>query len=118
MNELFANGAQFMWLVANTWWMIGDIHDHDYPNEDEWYPQRTKDCGNIMVAAIVILCFFYAVIKPWKLLNVDDPVATAHYDRTGLQVSGSGSVSGSSGSGNGSVSSGAVVAQLWWPWRG
>lgn len=84
-NELIANGCQFMWLLANTWWMIGDIHDHNFPDEEEWYPQRTKDCGNIMVAAIVILAVYYTVIKPWKLLHVDDPVATAHYDRTGLK---------------------------------
>jgi hypothetical protein len=84
-NEMFAQTGQLMWLFANTWWMIGDIHDKTFPDAAPWYPQRTKDCGNIMVAAIVLLSVYFLVVKPFKLLNVDHPVTVRHYDRTGLK---------------------------------
>ena len=84
-NEIMTNFSTFMWLFGNTWWMIGDIHDHNFPEEPAWYPQRTIDCRNIMVAALCLLGAYYLIVKPLKLFNVDNPDAMVHYDRTGLK---------------------------------
>lgn len=61
--------ASFLWLFANTWWMSGELHDWEYPNQPHLYEERKVQCRHIMEAALVWIGLYFLVIKPFKIFD-------------------------------------------------
>ena len=78
--EIWHGVAQFLWVFGNFWWMIGDVHDIEFPNQKPIYNQRQKDCEHIMEAALCWLGLWYLIIRPLKLLPEPDEEARRAYD--------------------------------------
>lgn len=66
------------------WWMAADLHDHQYPDAPQVYPQRTIEAGHMMLAALGFQVFYYCVIKPCKLFQPSREMEM-QYDDTQLQ---------------------------------
>jgi hypothetical protein len=85
-NEIFTGSSQLLWLIANLWWMSGELHDWQFrkmTNIPILYPDHTIVCGYILQMALAVLCVYYIFmrpmhIKPPSLESVD------HYNETGL----------------------------------
>lgn len=66
------------------WWMSGDIHDFQFPDEPLLYPQRSVEAGHMMEASIWFLCVYYLIVKPSAVFQPSHE-ADAEYDDTGLK---------------------------------
>jgi hypothetical protein len=78
--EIWHAVAQFLWVFGNFWWMIGDVHDVEFPGEKSMYDQRQTDCSHIMEAAMCWLALWYLVVRPLKLLPEPDAETSTDYD--------------------------------------
>lgn len=83
--ETIVSVAQLLWLVANFWWMTGEVHDYYFPNDYPQYEDRQRQASYIMMSALCWLGVYYFIIRPLGLLkpNAD---AVAIYDDTGLST--------------------------------
>jgi len=82
--EIIFGTGQFVWLFGNYWWMTGELHDHEYPNEPSIYNQRTYEAGIMLKCAFVFVAIFTLVMKPFGLLK-PRVEALNKYDRAGLR---------------------------------
>jgi hypothetical protein len=71
--------GQFFWLLANYWWMWGEIHDSEYPEEPPIFKDHTYQASAIMTAALLWIVAYYAVIAPFKLLPETSEESKAPY---------------------------------------
>lgn len=71
--------GQFFWLLANYWWMWGEIHDSEYPDEPKIYKDHTFQASIVMTAALLWIFAYYVVISPFKLLPITSEEALAPY---------------------------------------
>jgi hypothetical protein len=78
-DEVYSTIALFMWIFANYWWMTGDVHDDNYPNEPSIYDQRSYESAIILITAVCWLTVYYFVIIPFGVMPVS-PEAIAAYD--------------------------------------
>ena len=83
-NEIFTRFAVTIWIFANWWWITGEVHDWNYPDEPPLYDERTVQASYILDAGLCWLGIFYLIVKPLKLLDADNPVQLRRYDGTGL----------------------------------
>lgn len=83
IKEIWTTIGQILWLFANLWWMMGEIHDDNYPSDTPIYEQRMLDARYIMLATIIWFIIYYSIIKPCKICY---PTITSEaiYDNTGL----------------------------------
>ena len=51
--------------------MTGDLHDHQFPNEEPLYDIRTLEAGYVMQAALCWMAAYYLIVKPLKLFGGD-----------------------------------------------
>ena len=51
--------------------MTGDLHDHQFPNEEPVYDIRTLEAGYVMQAALCWMSVYYLIVKPLKLFGGD-----------------------------------------------
>ena len=82
-QEVWHTIAQIMWLYANLWWMQGELHDYQFPDEPPMMERRQSDAGYMMMVAILWLGIYYAVIKPLGYFPITDE-NRKEYDDTGL----------------------------------
>ena len=77
LNEFWSRFADFLWLFANYWWMIGETHDYEYPNEPSQYETKTREATVIMITALVWIASYYFILKPLGVVerfnNTDTP---------------------------------------------
>jgi hypothetical protein len=78
-DEVYNTIALFMWIFANYWWMTGETHDADYPDEPEIYDQRASESARILECALALLTVYYFAIVPFNLMP-SSPEALAAYD--------------------------------------
>jgi hypothetical protein len=78
-DEVYNTIALFMWIFANYWWMTGEVHDADYPEEPEIYDQRASESARILECALALLTVYYFAIIPFNLMP-SSPEAIAAYD--------------------------------------
>lgn len=78
--EIWHSAAQFLWVFGNFWWMIGDVHDVEFPKEKPIYDARQIACSHIMEGALALLAIWYLVIKPLRLLPDADAKTTRKYN--------------------------------------
>lgn len=68
--------AEFLWLFANFWWMIGELHDDHYgytDNDDNSIVDKyTHEGGCMLIATMVWVSLYYIILKPLKLLDEED----------------------------------------------
>lgn len=76
--------GQFLWLFANYWWMTGELHDSEYPNEASIYNMRTHQAGDILRSALIFVGVFVLLLKPCNLLEPTQD-SLNKYDRQGLK---------------------------------
>lgn len=71
------------WYVSFHGRMMGELHDHEFPNEPLWYPSRTIQAGHIMKSSLLLLALYYLIIRPFNIMppSVDSIEA---YNDTGL----------------------------------
>jgi len=81
--ETIVSISQLLWLVANFWWMTGEVHDYHYPDEPSQYLRRQQQASYIMIAALCWLGIYYLIIRPLGLLKPSEK-AISIYDDTGL----------------------------------
>ena len=62
--------------------MSADIATYRYPDVPAYYESRAEVAGDIMLSGLCWLTFFYLVIKPYKLLNCENPEALEKYENT------------------------------------
>lgn len=75
-NEMYMLVALTMWLCANFVWMSGEVFRGD---DDVVVPQSAA----IMQAAISMLLLYYFILKPFKLLPIDE-IVKLKYDEADL----------------------------------
>jgi hypothetical protein len=72
--------GQFFWLLSNYWWMWGEIHDSEYPDEPIIYPDHKQQAGVMMGSAFCWVLAYYVVIRPFKILPPTSDEALAAYE--------------------------------------
>jgi hypothetical protein len=77
--------GQFFWLLSNYWWMWGEIHDSEYPDEPKIYPDHTRQSSILMGCAFCWVLSYYVVVKPFKLLPAISDEAAAAYEVTDME---------------------------------
>ena len=82
--EIWHGIAQFLWVFGNFWWMIGDVHDVEFPDRKSMYDERQKGCQHIMEAALIWLALWYLIVRPLKLLPEPDEETARMYDEHDL----------------------------------
>lgn len=84
--EVIVSIAQLMWLIANVWWMTGELHDSKFPLESPIYDSRMEQAGIVLRAALVWLASYYILLKPfnWSIFR-PSPASEAEYNDTGLE---------------------------------
>ena len=85
-NEIFTRVAVTFWIFGNWWWITGEVHDWNYPDDPPIYDERTAQASYILDAGLCWLGVFYLIVKPLRLLGADDPEMLRRYDGTGLQT--------------------------------
>jgi hypothetical protein len=79
VNEFWSRFADLLWLFANYWWMLGETHDYEKPNEPSQYEAKTRQAAAIMITALVWIGSYYLVLKPFgvvdKFTNTPTPSA-------------------------------------------
>lgn len=83
-DEVYSTVALFMWIFANYWWMTGEVHDDNYPNEESIYTERANESAWILTAAVCYLSVYYFIIIPFNLMPVSAE-AIATYDDGSLK---------------------------------
>ena len=83
-NEIFIRVAVVIWIFGNWWWITGEVHDWNYPDEPKQYDIRTIETAYILDAGLCWLGLFYLIVKPLKLFDADNIVMLKRYDQTGL----------------------------------
>jgi len=83
-EEIFHGIGQFLWILANFFWMIGELHDDVYPDEPEVYDTNLARCKLTMEIAFGLFCVWYLVVKPLKIFPEPDPSIKMKYDECGL----------------------------------
>ena len=83
-DEVYSTIALFLWIFANYWWMTGDVHDDNYPDEPSIYDQRSNESAIILTTAVCWLTVYYFVIIPFGVMPVS-PEAIAAYDDGSFQ---------------------------------
>ena len=78
-DEVYNTACLFMWIFANYWWMTGETHDADYPDEPEIYEQRASESARILEGALALLTLYYFAIIPFNLMP-SSPQALAAYN--------------------------------------
>ncbi len=81
--EIIFGIGQFVWLFGNYWWMTGELHDHEYPDEPLLYNKRTYEAGIMLKCAFVFVGIFTLILKPLGLFK-PKVEALNKYDRAGL----------------------------------
>lgn len=56
------------WAFFLNRWMIGEAHDHDFPDEPPISLQNTNDCGRMLEAALIWSLAYYFIILPCELI--------------------------------------------------
>lgn len=67
LEDIWINITCLMWLFGHFWWMNGDLHDTQYPNEPSIYDRRTLETGYIFIVASVWIGVYYVCLKPFLL---------------------------------------------------
>lgn len=81
-DEVYSTAALFMWIFANYWWMTGEVHDDNYPDEVSIYDQRALESAWILSAAVCFLTVYYFIVIPFKLMPVSAEAIAAYDDGT------------------------------------
>jgi hypothetical protein len=90
LGEFWIKLAEFMWLFANFWWMIGEVHDDHYgffgDGENSIVDKHTKEAGVMFICTLVWISLYYIILKPMNLLEEtkEEQLKTAN-DPTMLQ---------------------------------
>jgi hypothetical protein len=71
INEFWSRFADLLWLFANYWWMIGETHDYERPNERSIYEIRTRQAAAMMIASLVWIVSYYLILKPLKFTELN-----------------------------------------------
>jgi hypothetical protein len=69
IGDMWKNAALTLWLGGHFWWMIGELHDYHFPNEPPVYDRHTRQTGQIFIAALIWISFYFLLLKPLGLLN-------------------------------------------------
>lgn len=69
LEDVWINVTFLLWLFGHFWWMDGDLHDAQYPNENQIYDQRTRQTGYIFIFASIWISMYYLLLKPLHLLG-------------------------------------------------
>ena len=73
ISEFWIKFAEMMWLFANAWWMIGELHDDHYgyfdDGEKSIVDKHTKEAGIIFICTLVWITLYYLLLKPLNLLE-------------------------------------------------
>eukprot|EP01031_Cornospumella_fuschlensis_P023144 gene23144-28127_t len=72
-HELWNFIALFLWLFANFWWMLGEAHDYEFPNERPLSSEHNQSSAQILQAALLWVLFYYCVILPFNILPCSVP---------------------------------------------
>ena len=64
IGDLWSYITEFFWLFANYWWMIGELHDSQFPDDVEIYDQHAHVSERIMTTALVWASLYYIILKP------------------------------------------------------
>ena len=88
-KEIWTGTAQLGWLVGNTLWMTGELHDSEFPNDTPVYDLRMEQGGIVLKASLVWLAVYYLFVKPfgpvlWPWLQ-PSLESEQEYDDTGLE---------------------------------
>lgn len=85
INEVWIGMGQFLWLFGNIWWMSGELHDNQYPDEPPIYDERTLEAGYVLKTALIVTGLYVCIIKPSKILNkYENKESLSLFDTTGL----------------------------------
>jgi hypothetical protein len=68
--------GQLLWLFANAWWMYGELHDYQYPNDPEIYDRFRESGSHMMASALCFMVLFY-LLRAVRLLNFLTPSTDA-----------------------------------------
>ena len=67
--EIICGITQALWLLGNYIWMIGELHDIEWPNEEPLYDLYTIRAGYVLKLALVLSGVFVLIIKPLDILR-------------------------------------------------
>ena len=79
-DEIWNGVGQFLWVFGNFWWMMGDVHDVEFPDEKPQYDERQQSCQIIMSFAMAWLGVLYFIIRPFKLFPTVPKEIDAQYN--------------------------------------
>lgn len=82
--ECCVTTAQTLWLIANFYWMSGELHDLTFTNQKEQFLEHQETASYIMIAALCLLAVYYLIIRQIHSLK-PTPRALAIYDDIGLK---------------------------------
>lgn len=71
LNEFFVLVAQFLWIFANVWWMMGEMHDYEYPEQEKLTVKRAQETSLIMLMALLWLGLYYFFLRPMRLISAN-----------------------------------------------
>jgi hypothetical protein len=77
--ETWHEVSHLLWLVANFWWMWGELHDVNRPSEPEMYEANRSQSQIVMLVALVWIGAYYGLLWPLGLFPVVAPEALAPY---------------------------------------
>lgn len=70
--EFWIKMTEFMWLFANFWWMIGELHDDHFnyfDTDKSIVDKHTYESGIMFICTLVWISAYYLVLKPLNLLE-------------------------------------------------
>lgn len=84
LDEIWTTIAHLLWLAGNFVWMVGELHDTEYPDKKSMYYQREEECGYIMMTALAWIGIYYLALKPLRIMN-ENTAKGDTYNTTGLE---------------------------------
>jgi hypothetical protein len=70
LEDIWKNISLTLWLGGHFWWMSGELHDYQYPNDPSVYDQRTRQTGEVFIVALVWVSSYYLILKPFRSAGV------------------------------------------------
>ena len=85
VEEAWHQFSQFLWLLANFVWCIGDVHDVMYRDEPPIYERNQAISQHTMEVGMCFVAVWYLLVLPFKLIDPSVPQEAAEkYQSSGL----------------------------------
>jgi len=87
-HEAIVQLCQTGWLGANFWWMLGELHDHEYgfpAPGTQWYARHNAQAGWLLDSSLIVCGLYSLLLRPMGWLPAPSEAARKPYKRALLR---------------------------------